>query len=193
MIGRFNWRLPVYAALATIILSFVVALIDSDGLLYFLLVLPVVSLFLFAFLLNAVIRKNPRLCLTILAVLAVYWALSFALYKDYRTIRDASRWAVWSRTFKTQVLAQPNPLNGEFKHVEWDGWGFAGAGDTTVYLVFDRTNSLAEAAKSGQSGKFDGIPCKIPRVSRLESQWYAVLFYTDERWGIRGKDCGAAD
>jgi hypothetical protein len=37
---------------------------------------------------------------------------------------------------KRKVLAQPASANGEFRHVEWDGWGWAGQ-DTTVYLVFD--------------------------------------------------------
>jgi hypothetical protein len=34
-----------------------------------------------------------------------------------------------------------------------------------------------------QPGKFDGIPCEVRLVRRLESHWYDVLFYTDEYWG----------
>jgi hypothetical protein len=30
-------------------------------------------------------------------------------------------------------------------------------------------------------------------VNRLESQWYAVMFYTDERWGKPHYDCGMND
>ena len=65
--------------------------------------------------------------------------------------------------------------------MEWDGWGFVGM-DTTVYLVFDPTDSLSSAAATHQSGKFVGIPCKVPKVSRLENQWYAVTFYTNQYW-----------
>jgi hypothetical protein len=82
-----------------------------------------------------------------------------------------------------------NESPGELKHVEWDGWGFPGAGNTDVYLVFDPSDSLAAAAKKHQPGKFDGIPGRVPRVSCLESRWYAVLFYTDERWGKPNHDC----
>lgn len=51
-----------------------------------------------------------------------------------------ARWQVWSRSYKAEVLAQPNSAIEELKHIEWDGWGWAGMG-TTVYLVFDPTDS----------------------------------------------------
>jgi hypothetical protein len=72
-------------------------------------------------------------------------------------------------------------MNARLKHVEWDGWGFAGS-DTVVYLVFDPDNSLASAARIGAPGKLHGIPCEVPHVRRLEHQWYTVLFYTDTDW-----------
>ena len=68
------------------------------------------------------------------------------------------------------------------KHIEWDGWGWAGQ-DTTAYLVFDPADSLSSVAATHQSGKFAGIPCKVPNVSQLESQWYVVTFYTNQNWG----------
>jgi len=79
-------------------------------------------------------------------------------------------------------LAQPVPPNNELKHIEWDGSGFAGVANNTVYLAFDPTDALSTAAKSHQPGKFNGIPCKVLMVRRLESHWYTVLFYTDETW-----------
>ncbi len=185
---RFNWRLPLYAALATISVSLVDVFAESDGILYLLLVV-LVSLLLFAFLLFAAIGKKSSLCLAILSILAVVWILSFALFRNHYAIRNAARWSLQSHLYKAEVLAQPNSPNEEFKHVEWDGWGFPGAGDTTVYLAFDPADSLAAAAKRHQPGKFEGIPCKVVRVSRLENRWYAVLFYTDERWGIPNRDC----
>jgi hypothetical protein len=56
------------------------------------------------------------------------------------------------------------------------------AQNTEVYLVFDPTDSLSRSASSRQPGKFDGIPCEVNLVRRLESHWYSVQFYTSEDW-----------
>lgn len=101
---------------------------------------------------------------------------------NYSAARMTARWLLWSRDYKSKVLSQPFSSNGELKHIEWDGWGWAGQ-DTTVYLVYDPTNSLSTAASNRQSGKFVGIPCEVPNISRLESQWYTVTFYTNQEWG----------
>jgi hypothetical protein len=93
-----------------------------------------------------------------------------------------ARWLVWSRFYKAEVLAQPNSANEELKHIEWDGWGWATM-DTTVYLVFDPTDSLSQAARNRQPGKYSGIPCEVFLVRRLESHWYTVWFYTNYEWG----------
>jgi hypothetical protein len=93
---------------------------------------------------------------------------------------NSARWLLWSRSYKAKVLAQPDSANGEFKHIEWDGWGWAGI-DTTVYLVFDPTDSLSRA--NGQRpGKYSGLPCEVPLVKRLEDKWYTVRFYTNHDW-----------
>jgi hypothetical protein len=190
---RFNWRLPLYAALGALIVFVPVATWTSEAIFYILVVAPIISLLLGIFLLKAAIAKKPRRCLSMASMLAIYWVISAALVVNYSAIRSAARWFVWSQRYKASVLAQPDSANGEWKHIEWDGWGFPGAGDTTVFLVFDPTDSLAAAAKSHQAGKFNGIPCKVPLVSRLESRWYAVVFYTDEYWGKRNRDCGLED
>ncbi len=184
----FNWRLPLYTTLATLGICLLDALTESAGILYFLLAV-LVSVLLFIFLLSAAVAKNRRLCLSILSVLVVYSILSFVLFKSHYVIRNAAHWSLWSPMYKAEVLAQPAPANGELKHIEWDGWGFPGVGDTTVYLVFDPTDSLAAAAKKHQPGKFDGIPCTVPLVSRMQSHWYAVLFYTEQRWGKPNQGC----
>jgi energy-coupling factor transporter transmembrane protein EcfT len=182
---RFNWRLPLYAVLGTFIVFIPVAIWTSEGIFYLLVVAPIISLLL---LIYAMLKKR-RQRQSILSMLVVYWAVSAALVPNYSAIRETSRWLGWSHDYKDEVLAQPASGNGELKHVEWDGWGFPGAGDTTVYLVFDPTDSLA-AAKSHRPGKFNGIPCEVPLVRRLESHWYSVLFYTDEWWGRRNRlDC----
>jgi hypothetical protein len=185
---RFNWRFPVYTALATIGFGVFDTLGESDSVLY-LLTVVLISLFLLLFLLFAAIGRKPSFCLAILSMLAVFWIFSFVFFINHHAIRNTARWSLWSRRYKAEVLAQSTPPNGDLRHVEWDGWGFPGAGDTTVYLVFDPTDSLAAAAKKHEPGKFDGIPCRVPRVSRLEDRWYAVLFYNDERWGKPSHDC----
>jgi hypothetical protein len=102
------------------------------------------------------------------------------------------RWLVWSRSYKAAVLAEPNSPNEELKHIEWDGWGWGGE-DTTVYLVFDPSDSLSAASQEHRAGKFNGIPCEVPLVERREQNWYVVWFYTDERWGLRNAlNCSGA-
>ncbi len=78
-------------------------------------------------------------------------------------------------------MAQPEPENHELKHIEWDGWGWGGE-DNYVYLVFDPADSLSGAARSHQPGKYNGIPCEVFVVRRLEEKWYTVRFYTDRVW-----------
>jgi hypothetical protein len=97
-------------------------------------------------------------------------------------IRSAARWLLWSPQYKEEVLAQHTSANGELQHIEWDGWGMFGQ-DTSVFLVFDPADSLSTPARRHQSGKFNGIPRKVPLVTRLEKHWYAVLFYTNDYWG----------
>ena len=50
------------------------------------------------------------------------------------------------------------------------------------HLVFDPTDSLANAVNSTVPVRLSGIPCEVPGVSRLEKQWYAVRFFTSEDW-----------
>jgi hypothetical protein len=97
------------------------------------------------------------------------------------TAFNSARWLIWSRSYQSAVLTQPDSTNGYLKHVEWDGWGWSGQ-DTVVYVVFDPTDSLFQAARSHQPGRYKGIPCKVFRVRRLESHWYTVQFYTNEEW-----------
>jgi hypothetical protein len=108
---------------------------------------------------------------------------------NFYSVRTSVKWFMWSQHYKTDVLAQPSGKASEFKHIEWDGWGWAGQ-DTTVYLVFDSTDSLSVAAANHASGKFNGLPCEVAQVGQLERHWYTVQFYTDEFWGRRNaQDC----
>jgi len=125
-----------------------------------------------------------RRCIPLLIVAAVLACIIAAVpeVESFLPVRTAARWLVRSHHYKAQVLAQPASASGELKHIEWDGWGWAGQ-DTTLYLVFDPTDSLSAAAKNRSPGKFSGIPCEVFRVRRLESHWYTAQFYTNEFWG----------
>lgn len=178
---RLNWRLPLFVVVgASIALLSMMVYSPYGDLLYILVIGPLICLGL---LLAAIIRKKPRQRLSILLALVAFLASSVALLKNEGTLRPAIRWQLWSHQYKTELLAQPTPAKSELKHVEWDGWGFVPSGNNVVYLVFDPTDSLAYAAKTRAPGRFNGLPCEVPLVRRLESQWYFVRFYTDEEWG----------
>jgi len=117
-----------------------------------------------------------------LLALSVFVVIASVLVWNFSQTKTEARWLVSSRRYKSEVYAQPTPTSREFKHIEWDGWGWAGQ-NTTVYLVFDPPDSLSLAASTHLSGKFVGIPCEVPKVTRLESQWYVVTFYTNQDWG----------
>ena len=115
-------------------------------------------------------------------MVAVFGAVCWALVRFSDEVRTVCRWTIHKNAYKAHVLAQPSSTDGGFKHVEWDGWGGFGSGDTVVYLVFDPNDSLASAARIGTPGKFSGIPCEVWRVRHLENHWYTVFFYTDTDW-----------
>jgi|SRR5208283_867712 hypothetical protein len=121
---------------------------------------------------------------SIVAFLIIAAAVAWSFY----SIRTAAKWSMWSQRYKSEVLAQSETAR-ELKHIEWDGWGWAGQ-DTNVYLVFDSTDSLSAAATNHAPGKFNGLPCEVAQVRQLESHWYTVQFYTNEFWGRRNAlDC----
>ena len=122
---------------------------------------------------------RPRASVVIAAVLSLGLAVAWTVSPSART---SLRWSVRSRHYKGEVLALPAPADGYLKHIEWDGWGFPGAGNTAVYLVFDPSHALAAAAAKKKPGRLPGIPCDVYEVRQLESSWYTVLFYTDSSW-----------
>lgn len=178
-----NWWLPICGALGAFILLAPTLTFGNDA-----------GAFLLSILLAAVIGvtlmivviielcKPQRQGKPVLAMICIFLSLSWLLFKSADYLRRSTRWMVYSRNYKAQVLHQSNSSDGTLKHIEWDDWGFPGAGYTTVYLVFDPNNGLADAARTGISGKLNGIPCQVVRVHRLESNWYTVLFYTDTDW-----------
>lgn len=172
-------RLCLYCLAGMMVfLPLVITSSDLSGLLYFLVALPTTSIVLGI----STLRKRGRGRLMLTAALLSYWLISGMIFRHFSEVRDRSRWLFQARTYKASVLGLPLPLDGEFRHVEWEGWGFAG-NETTVYLVVDPSDSLSEPAKDHLNGKFKGISCAVYRVHRLEKHWYTVAFYTDTSWG----------
>jgi hypothetical protein len=183
---RFNWPTQLYTVLIGLVLFVVIETCQADtALLIYIFVVPILLLSCIVLLICAAISKNRRRYLQQLLTLTIFLAISIAVFvfddMNPIAIRSTARWLIWSRDYKAQVLRQTPPANGELKHMEWDGWGMF-AQNTSVFLVFDPTDSLSGAAKSHQSGKFNGIPCEVPLVRRLESHWYTVVFYTSQGW-----------
>ena len=177
--NRFNWRLPFCGALGAMIVVLPKMTFGDDfgTFLYTVGIAATIGLILVVIAIRTIRRQSLSTLSMLVAFCSVLWLLW--TISDY--MRTTGRWLIHSKTYKAKVLAQANPTNEEFKHLEWDGWGFAGS-DTTVYLVFDPHDSLAMAAKRGQPRKFNGIPCEVPGVRRLEDDWYTVQFYTNTDW-----------
>jgi TRAP-type uncharacterized transport system fused permease subunit len=185
---RHNWMLPSCAALAVVAIYISLALwgVDAEFFASFLLVAPALVLASLALIAFPILHKSHHNRLTLVSTVAALWVTAGAMFLlaakyDY-TVRTTARWLIWSRDYKAEVLAQPRSTDGNFKHIEWDSWGLVPAGFTTAYLVFDPSDSLSGAAKSRHAGSFDGIPCAVPEVNRLEKNWYTVVFYTDDDW-----------
>jgi hypothetical protein len=185
--GPFSWR-PLFAGAVMSFLVFAAIAACQADLSLFLNVF-VVAPTLFALSIGSLIyavirRRRPR---ELPATLVVLWAMAvcFFLYNREHpfAIRETARWLIWSHQYKQQVLAEPVSTNGDLKHIEWDASGFAGVANDSAYLVFDPADTLEAAARNNQVAKFNGVACKVRAIRRLESHWYAVLFYTDQSWG----------
>jgi hypothetical protein len=185
---RIDWRSLSYAAAFELFVFVSLAIIQEDILfpLALLLVVPLFFITNIIVLLYASIRKRLRRMQMALVTLAVLWAVPSIvfLYDSAHPfeLRARARRLVWSPEYKSKVLAQPTPTNGDLKHFEWDGSGFAGVANQSLVLAFDPGDTLSAVAKSHR-GKFNGKPCTVHSVYRMESHWYAVLFYVDETWG----------
>lgn len=184
----FNWRLPVYATLVALAIFIAIEIcpLDTSLFLYLFVVAPVLVVTSIYLLAAAAVSKNRPRYLRLMPTLFIFWATSTSFFvygiKHPMAIRSVARWLVSASDYKEKVLAQPADPNGDLKHIEWDGWGMFGM-DTTAFLVFDPSDALSAAAKSHQSGKFNGIPCEVYQVRRLESHWYTVVLFTGEDWG----------
>ncbi len=175
--SRFSWRPPIYIFALTLALLVGGSFVDPDLFLlaYLVSVIPI-SVVLMAM---AWSRRHPSAFIALL----VYWALSALFLTYFNATRTWTRWLLLSTHYKTKVLAQ-RPAPGDMKHIEWDGWGWAGM-NTSVFLVFDPADSLSQAARADDPGKLSGMQCEADVVRRLERNWYSVQLSTGEDW----RDC----
>ena len=173
-----DWRFPLYGALAAM-LVFMPQIVFGNVFITMLLGAIVCVALLGVALLTLTMRRHT---MSSLLMVGVFCAVCWALLRVSDEARTLCRWNLYRKAYKAQVLAQPSSTVGSLKHVEWDGWGGFGIGDTVVYLVFDPNDSLEVAARTRIPGKFSGIPCEVWRVRHLENQWYTVFFYTDTDW-----------
>ena len=175
----------LYAAASAILFTLLSFLYNSDPVLvYVFLIAPIACVLLLILFVIALI-KPTRTSISMLLMTVVFLLTAGAMLKTQGVIRPSLRWLLWSRSLKTQVLAQPTQANQELKHIEWDGWGGAPVGDWTVYLVYDPTDSLSAAARETSSGnykRYKGIPCEVESVHRLEAHWYSVVLGVNEWW-----------
>ncbi len=178
ILNRIDW-LSLYAVAGSILIFCILALLSADGWSEYAPAAMAISLVLATRMFWAPGRRASMAGLFVIHLLAAWLLLA-----NFLPVRDALRWGLWSRRYKSALAAQRSPPIGEFGHVEWDGWGFPGAGNTTVYLVFDPKDSLAVAAQGNYPDGFLGLPADAARVRRLEKFWYAVTFFTDTTWEV---------
>lgn len=186
-IARSSWRARLYTALAGLVLFVGIEICPAfDAALLYIFIVAILLLSSSVLLVCAAIGKNRRRYLQQLSTLTIVLVVAVGVFifgqKYPFAIRSEARWLASSQDYKALVLAQPSQPNNELKHIDWDGSGYAGVANMTVYLAFDPADTLSTAAKSHRPGKFNGIPCEVFMVRRLESHWYTVLFYTDQTW-----------
>ncbi len=180
LLVRFDWWFPicVLTCVGAALFPLTISSSDFSALLYVFATVPIVS---FALLYSAKKSKDRQRYAAFL-LFALFLVFTAVMFTHFSNTRATIRWFFRGREIQDEVLSQAIPADGRFRHVEWEGWGFAGAGDTVVYLVSDPNDSLISAARSGLPGKFVGLPCEVVRVHRLEQGWYTALFYTDTDW-----------
>jgi hypothetical protein len=189
--SRVYWALPVGLSAGLLILSLIlIAYTPYAEFPLTLVAMPLFCIPLLVVLIVAVVRKRKRLRITVALALIAVFAVWFAVLKLQEPVRESLRWLLWSNRFKAELQQAPSARPGELRHIVWEATGFAGVANNTIYLVFDPSDGLASAARSGSAGKYAGVPCGVLKVRRLENRWYSVRFYTDEAWGERnGLDC----
>lgn len=110
-----------------------------------------------------------------------FWVVSIGMFLSVDDLRPSARWLVTSESLRQRVLREPlDPVTG-LQHIEWDGWGWAGM-DTTVYLVYDPSDTLIDEIRRNPKGRFAAIAERTAKSQRLGRNWYSLRFYTGDEW-----------
>lgn len=117
----------------------------------------------------------------LLFAVAVFWAVSVSMFLSMYSLRPWARWVIASGKYKTLVLQQKPDRGSGLRHMEWDGWGWAGM-DTSVELVYDPSDSLAREFNQNPNGRFSEVALKTAKVQRLCKNWYSLTLFTSETW-----------
>lgn len=105
-------------------------------------------------------------------------------------VRPHVYWLLWSRQYKRTVLSS-SVADHQLLHAEWDGdgWGGAGVGDWTGYVVYDPRDSLKRKSTNEPRGMIIGVPCEVVAVRRLEPKWYSVVTDMNQFWDSKHPHC----
>jgi len=162
---------------ALLVLAPLIVSINGTDVVYVFVIAPILLFSAICLLIYAAVRKKPQIAFMV----TIFVVISALLFSYSVPLHIFAKWLLWSREYKNEVLAEPAPNNGDLKHIEWDGWGWGGQ-DTSIFLVYDPTDSLSRPAENRESGKFDGIPCEAALVRRMDPHWYIVFFdgYVDQ-------------
>jgi hypothetical protein len=184
--GLANSVLVVFSAAVALIASLVAIVFTSEiGMLLYLIGVATVGAL--ALLLGIALRRGRQS----VAAFGAFLIVTIGMVISQRPIRPHLLWLVWSSRYKSEVLANAAAANGELKHVEWDGdgWGGTPVGDWMGYVVFDPSDSLSAATRHNAPKEYNGIPCKVILVRRLEKQWYSVVLDMDQFWDRMHPGC----
>ena len=175
------WRFPIVGALAAFVfyipfLYMKAFEFESFGYMLFLALLTIAIGI--GVLVRRVVRKRWISLAYLLAAL-FFLSVSLSMFLHTQHLRPWARWLASSSRYTNLVLQQePDPQTG-LRHIEWDGWGWAGM-DTSVELVYDPTDTLAHEIKYNPKGRFAEIAEKTHFIQRLGRGWYSATLYTDE-------------
>jgi len=159
---RADWKLPLLVVAASTI-GFLLLIVYTA---YFFVWIPfiatIVCLACLTLMVIAAIRKRRRQIILLLLAIVAFVAVAAVLDKGGESLRSYLRWLLWSRRFKAEVLAQPSPRTGELRHMEWEATGFAGVANSTLYLVFDPSDAVANVTRQGRWYPLRGACCATP-------------------------------
>ena len=180
-----------FGAAVALIASLVAILFTSDIVDTLLCLVGLTIVGILALVLGIALRKGRQQRIRSVVAFGAFMIVTAGVLINQRQIRPHLLWLVWSQRYKSEVLADSAAANGDFRHVEWDGdgWGSGVTGDWTGYVVFDPSDSLSAATKRNVPTEYQGIPCTIISVRRLEKQWYSVVLDMNQFWDKMHPGC----